>query len=48
MSAPGMLTGYRNSNYETQALVSDDADACRLECIRHILDLQRLVKEDRP
>jgi hypothetical protein len=26
----------------------DDMDACRLECIRHILDLQRLVKEDRP
>lgn len=26
MSAPGMVTGYRNTNYETLALVSDDAE----------------------
>lgn len=26
MSAPGMVTGYRNSNYETLARVSDDAE----------------------
>jgi hypothetical protein len=26
MSAPGMVTGYRTSNYETLALVSDDAE----------------------
>ncbi len=26
MSAPGMVTGYRNTNYEKLALVSDDAD----------------------